>query len=711
MSNQHEVNESQKAPCAEKNDTWALALSGGGIRSATFALGLIRGLAKNGLFHQFDYLSTVSGGGYIGSAIGRLYQQGQTASQVEQGLAADDTLLLWWLRRNGRYLEPAGARDILQAAASQLRGFVTAQIEAGILLVGVALLAVAPNVSWGSASQTFPLLWWLMGIAALIFNFFAILGYWLRGGTAVQRVRWTDLLANSLLLTLAVLTLAALQEASYGIAHFWIANGHFRSPANLLPPGMLAALMFARKHIRLQGNSVIKVAKVSIQQWLQILGLVMLAFIVLAWATLFQVVFQSLPTWGPGAAKDTELWWCAFAGFTLLAAACSQYAGLESLNLSSLHNFYRARLERAYISVGNYTPQANSASGQRFQQSPLQPSTSPKPLMRLNEASDADDIQIHSYRPEQHGGPIHLINCTINQTVDDRTGSYNADRKGVALTISATGFEIGTGCPQELPPAWKSIGLSRWIAISGAAVSTGLGSLTSTGLAILLFLGNVRLGYWISSPPPRTGDTTHRRPWRSKMKGVCAELFGHFPGLKSSAWYLSDGGHFENTAVYALIKRQCRLIIVSDAGADHEYEYEDLANMVRKARIDYNAQIDFIEQPCMPHSGSLATLKTNPQQPQLLLARITYADCSLGTLIVAKPHRFKNWPLDLNEYAKKDLEFPQNTTLDQFFSESQWEAYHQLGLSFGHLIDASFIEKAIECTKNLNNIVPNQFAK
>lgn len=45
----------------------ALCLSGGGIRSGTFALGLIQGLARHNLLSKFDYLSTVSGGGYIGS--------------------------------------------------------------------------------------------------------------------------------------------------------------------------------------------------------------------------------------------------------------------------------------------------------------------------------------------------------------------------------------------------------------------------------------------------------------------------------------------------------------------------------------------------------------------------------------------------------------------------------------------------------------------
>ena len=47
-------------------DLFGLALSGGGIRSATFNLGLLQGLHELGLLGSFDYLSTVSGGGYVG---------------------------------------------------------------------------------------------------------------------------------------------------------------------------------------------------------------------------------------------------------------------------------------------------------------------------------------------------------------------------------------------------------------------------------------------------------------------------------------------------------------------------------------------------------------------------------------------------------------------------------------------------------------------
>ena len=61
--------ERQTYAALDRHDTElaALCLSGGGIRSATFALGVLQGLARFGMLEHFHYLSTVSGGGYIGS--------------------------------------------------------------------------------------------------------------------------------------------------------------------------------------------------------------------------------------------------------------------------------------------------------------------------------------------------------------------------------------------------------------------------------------------------------------------------------------------------------------------------------------------------------------------------------------------------------------------------------------------------------------------
>jgi hypothetical protein len=51
---------------AEQPERSALCLSGGGIRSAIFGLGVLQGLARKNVLGKFDFLSTVSGGGFVG---------------------------------------------------------------------------------------------------------------------------------------------------------------------------------------------------------------------------------------------------------------------------------------------------------------------------------------------------------------------------------------------------------------------------------------------------------------------------------------------------------------------------------------------------------------------------------------------------------------------------------------------------------------------
>ena len=65
-----------------------LTHSGGGIRSATFSLGILQYLAGSGLLKHVDYLSTVSGGGYIGSWLYSWIKREQSTSQPARPFAA-----------------------------------------------------------------------------------------------------------------------------------------------------------------------------------------------------------------------------------------------------------------------------------------------------------------------------------------------------------------------------------------------------------------------------------------------------------------------------------------------------------------------------------------------------------------------------------------------------------------------------------------------
>jgi len=90
--NADETDEDEKVRRARarslREHTTGLAFSGGGIRAATFAVGFLQGLAELGLIRRFDYLSTVSGGGYAGGWLAAwLGREGGPPDNVELQLS------------------------------------------------------------------------------------------------------------------------------------------------------------------------------------------------------------------------------------------------------------------------------------------------------------------------------------------------------------------------------------------------------------------------------------------------------------------------------------------------------------------------------------------------------------------------------------------------------------------------------------------------
>lgn len=713
------------AALASDAPTWGLALSGGGIRSATFCFGLLRGLAQNQVLHRFDYLSTVSGGGYIGAAFGRLFHLGQEARSVEQGLARDDSTLLWWLRSNGRYLKAAGRRDLGQAFASILRGTIASHIEAGALMLLLAAIAVLPQ-ALGDNGHGF---WWWACTLPAIYGTAAILAYWLFGAmggdhpreSSAFRLWCTQNLAVALWWMLILAGLAVLTHASTALlalidsidAPGESGLGRRAGFAGLVAAGTAAAasalrplLPYAQRAGRqLRGRA----RPLGALGLLNLAGLLLLALLIVCWATFAQAIVRPgwtgiLPPWGR---------WLILVAL-IVAFLLYRRSRLDLINLGSLHNYYRARIERAYVSVGNHAGVYEAPV--RFPASPLDPVARAitENTLALLDAAAHDDTPLADYEPHRFGGPIHLVNCCINQTVDDRTRNYNADRKGVALTVSALGLETGTASP--IPLAWTDT-LSSWIAISGAAASTGMGSRTAPGLASLLFLSGARLGYWFTVPQAvqetwqARVHAAHRHPHGvnerlraglsaglPRASAVLSEMLARFPGLRSPAWFVSDGGHFDNTGVYALLKRRLALIVLADCGADPAYRFDDLENLVRKARIDYGAEIVFDEAPTAGDIGAWGCLRditTEAGSACLVRARIVYDDGSVGTLVVVKPRKLADLPLDLASYAGREALFPQQGTGDQFFDEAQWEAYHQLGRLIGRQLSVDTLVRAM----------------
>jgi hypothetical protein len=68
------------------------------------------------------------------------------------------------------------------------------------------------------------------------------------------------------------------------------------------------------------------------------------------------------------------------------------------------------------------------------------------------------------------------------------------------------------------------------------------------------------------------------------------------------------------------------------------------------------------------------------------LARLKYRDAPPGTLLLIKPRLTGDGPADLIRYKAVNSNFPQQSTLDQFFDEAQWESYYHLGRLIGQAV-------------------------
>ncbi|WP_077002512.1 patatin-like phospholipase family protein [Variovorax sp. KK3] len=768
---------------------WGLALSGGGIRSATFCLGLMKSLAARRQLLAFDLVSTVSGGGYIGATLGRLCTNASSADEVrdiERAFAdVDRARFGWWLRGNGRYLIPGGLRDTLFATALYLRNLLGTHIEIAIAagLIGMVLAAVnlllwdsvfravdlnsvPPDavtgvsdlasvhslrllVQWATqwptlwftlvgpfiasvvlacaywsvrdrkstASMLLQLaMWCALGAAAcwvgpqLVRHYSgplwlapAFVGFTLCWVVALLWVLWrcrkrspaelrndlTDGLASVLNTSLLIVMLGLVDRAGWWIAAESQQLRAFYGAALLVVAaglrGVLPMMLSQKREVPGVGRSVM----LSLGS---LLGL-LLAFCLAAWWV--GVVYSAvlLPVFTPAGLDFTRGWvWLGTIFVIVFSYALVTGRNFAFLNVSSLHMFYKARIVRGYLGAANAKRLGASPTEQV---SGLEP-----PQVPVGEVDARDDISQLRYAPHKFGGPVHLANVCINQTHDTKQRLFNRDRRSQPLTIGPLGLMQAGGAAWAQARGEAALTLGAWTAISGAAFAPGLGRLTKRGLAALSVFAGLRLGYWWNSADAgivQRGAALHSSPWLMKTRFMLLECFGVFPGSSSANWYLSDGGHFENTGAYALLRQEAALVVIADCGADPDYRFCDLENLIRRARIDLNAEITFMKpRPGVDWEhrgsfGSLNDLASPNSQACLALAQVRYASGATGQIVLVKPNVSAALPVDLVNFKAANPLFPQQPTTDQFFDEAQWESYFRLGAEIGSRLEGELL--------------------
>lgn len=346
------------------------------------------------------------------------------------------------------------------------------------------------------------------------------------------------------------------------------------------------------------------------------------------------------------------------------------------INEFSIHYLYRDRLIRCYLGASvpgrNAQPFTGFSEADNF------------PLSRLQ-------ISPGSVLP-QDGRPLPILNTSLNVVNGKELALQTRKARSFALTPSYGGFTRALPNKREweaayaptkelaskLPGFKEGITIGTAVAISGAAASPNMGSYSDPALGFLMTLFDVRLGWWIGNP---CSEGWKNGSPRVGFACLLQELLGATRD-DSKYVYLSDGGHFENLAVYELVRRRCKLIIASDASCDSEYTFGDLHNAVERCRTDFGVEIvlrDLQEIAPKAPPDDPGTLRS---QAHFAVGRIRYNPDSPkedGTIIYLKPALLQSDPCDVLAYAKKDKSFPHDTTANQWFDEDHFENYRALG--------------------------------
>jgi hypothetical protein len=346
-------------------------------------------------------------------------------------------------------------------------------------------------------------------------------------------------------------------------------------------------------------------------------------------------------------------------------------------NAISIHTFYRARLVRAYLGASN------------FRRS--------KRHHEITTAVAGDDIFLSELRNCDRGAPYHLIQATLN-LVAGRDLSVAQRRAESFLLSKQYCGSLRTGFRPTNKYARNKLTLGTSLAISGAAASPNMGSKTPTGaLVMLLTFFNIRLGFWAPTPNKSRWRSPQPRLWPYYMlKEMLSQT-----NEQTTYCYLTDGGHFDNTGLYALVERGCKYIILSDNGGDPKPCFEDLGNAIRRCRIDFGTDFDLDITPLFRDENDNASrhfivgTMTYSQEHYKKLRRgdVPLDEERTGVIVVVKPTMTATEKVDVLQYKLQNAAFPNHSIADQWFTEAEFESYRKLGeRSILQVFDPTFPE-------------------
>ena len=732
-------NEAEVEPGDQKNPI-GLALSGGGIRSATFSLGILQGLAQGKWIEKIDYLSTVSGGGYIGGSLS--WFLGQKIEEIKKNQEPSIDKVNDYQKEETESSTNAvndKHKDVIETSAEpvddvkkEIPKYSTKaenfpfETEFGLnrkqvgtdnpyvanlrwlrqhgnyltpghglnmsALIGVVARTIFPSilVYLGLLIGIFIVFGWIENVLAGIFN----APEWLMSilinlkvenyPVLVLAVGLTALLLMFVLFYIIITGLPAFLKKDIDLTKYQvrrvieIANGW-------LVIGIIAALLLGS--LPIVNNYVAAYIQKSIGA-ASIAGGILIGLRVVQ--RIVPIVIKAKAFIPTNVLVSIGVALICY-GLLLLASSISHSKELwlyitviviiiigffTDINLISFHRYYRDRLMETFMPNADFNSRENGI------------------------ANESETAWMKCYGGRR---PYHIINTNLvlvraKKTIFRGRGGDNFILSREYCGSSATGW----ASTEEFMNG--TLSLPTAIAVSGAAANpnTGVGGEGLTRSRLISFLMaflNIRLGMWVKNPGIWEKENQkwkkHALTPPNLIRPGLNSLFRMFGFREKSSWIeLTDGGHFENLGIYELIRRRCKLIIACDAGSDPDFKFSDLGNAVERVRADFGVLINLEGEALrklVPTKTDKSTPDELPAEAPLpfLIASIMYptdgkrADMEgsdKGIFIYIKTTFHKTISsADVYSYKTTHKTFPDQTTGDQFFDEKQFEAYREAG--------------------------------
>ena len=730
-------------------DLLGVSLSGGGVRSAAFCMGALQALAKYGILDRTDYLSTVSGGGYAGLAASLSYAKTGAFGFFKYS-EPQDTPAMAVLRDRANYLKPNDPSAIWQSIAIILRGWAANVLIVApmLLLLAAITLYFNPHHSALAAPDLFgwevkPIFghFTVSAVMALVtLAYFAVWAVFVsmlyrRGLYTVSLVLGCVILGLTLLAAffelqtflvlkmigerpmpqVATCTMAdiklycrdslpgspaicpmdqlsfvcqqARQNSQADTATAVLGGGGGMLVKYLI--GVLASVsavltFFSKQIANLLGSDENKPGVLGwVKSFLQSKAIWIAAGLALPLA--LWLVYLLLVYWGVNLSSTIDggaapmrsvtewLLWIAshlprgygevWGLYAIAGLVLTGLAMFLSANGNSLHRLYRDRLGEAFCFV--------KVDG-------------------VDKPQSCDNLKLSELGGN---GPYHLINTALNIASDKKVNQRGRNADFFMFSqkfIGSRATKFARTKDIEQTNGGQRLDIATAMAVSGAAISSNMGTATMKLLRLTLAFFNVRLGYWFVNPRVVQGNGV-----KPMYLYFLLEALGRLNSDRDRV-YLSDGGHVENLGLYELLKRRCKVIIAVDGEADPGIDFNSLVTAERYARIDLGAKLDLSFTHLQKTARSAQKdSSVRSSGPHCMLGKILYQNGENGVplegyLLYVKSSVTGDENDYVRDYNRRHVDFPHQSTSDQFFSEEQFEVYRALGF---HALDQAMSGK------------------